>query len=156
MSAGPSRWRSLLAVSAFVVGARVDAQEAVPAAAATQVAASASAAADTLPSDPSVAPWAPPGGRWARVHADHCRPSYPYEAVRAVAQGTTEVTFTIDAAGKVIDGAIVKSAGETRAHKALDRATLAAFASCPFTPGADAQDKPTTTRVKISYVWKIV
>jgi protein TonB len=150
-----SRLLAMFAASALVVAVRVDAQDAIPAVAASQVAASAPAAANTLPSDPTVAPWVPPGGHLPIVKSDHCQPAYPEEAARASAQGTTEVMFTNDAEGKVIDGAILKSAGATRAHRALDRTTLTVFASCPFVPGTDAQGNPTTTRIKITYVWKI-
>lgn len=123
--------------------------------ASAQEAASA-ASADTLPSDPTVAPWAPPGGRVARIQPSaDCRPGYPTQAVRAMAQGTTTVVFTVDAGGKLVDGAVLKSAGETRAHKLLDQQTLRVFASCGFVAGADADGRPVTTRLKLTYTWKL-
>ena len=119
-------------------------------------AASSAASADTLPADPAVAPWAPPGGRVARIQPSaDCRPGYPRQAARAMAQGTTIVMFTIDAEGKLVDGAVLKSAGETRAHKLLDQQTLRVFANCGFVAGVDANGRPVTTRLKLTYTWKL-
>ena len=127
-----------------------------PASAQEPAAAASAASADTLPSDPTIAPWAPPGGRVATIRPSaDCRPGYPMQAARAMAQGTTIVMFTIDAEGKLVDGAVLKSAGETRAHKLLDQQTLRGFADCGFVAGADANGRPATTRLKLTYTWKL-
>jgi len=151
-----SRLMVAFAASALLVAGPVDAQDVVPVAAASQAAASASAPADTLPSDPTVAPWAPPGGHPAKIETKNCpHPAYPDRALRANAQGVTQVMFTIDAEGQVVNGAVLKSAGVTAAHKALDHAVLYTFGNCAFTPGTDAQGSPTTTRTAITYTWKL-
>ena len=147
-----SRSRMLMSAAmatAFMASTPASAQEAASAA-------SSAVSADTLPADPTMAPWAPPGGRVATVRsAMACRPNYPMDAVRARAQGTTVVMFTIDAEGELLDGAILKSAGETPAHKLLDQQTLRALAKCGFVAGADANGKPVTTRLRFTYKWKI-
>jgi protein TonB len=77
------------------------------------------------------------------------------KAIKARAQGTTRLLFTVDATGKLVDARIVGSAGDTPAHQSLDRAALDALSTCPTTPGTDAQGQPVLTRLLIMYIWKI-
>src|SRR5947207_2942335 len=62
-----------------------------------------------------------------------CSPmSYPEAAVRAEAEGTTVVEFTVDGNGKVASSSIVQSSGESREHKLLDQTARELLATCTF------------------------
>jgi TonB family protein len=81
---------------------------------------------------------------------EHCiPPEYPPAALRAEAQGTTTVELRVRPDGTVAESQVVKSAGESRAHKLLDRVTQDAFLKCKFNSiGAEVER---TTR--LSYVF---
>lgn len=82
------------------------------------------------------------------------RPEYTAAARRAEAQGEVVVRFTADATGQITDAVVEKSAGSTREHKLLDRATLAAVKACKVTPGT-VDGKPETVTSRVTYVWRI-
>ncbi|MFL6625493.1 MAG: energy transducer TonB [Vitreoscilla sp.] len=105
-----------------------------------------------------VAPVATPvAARPAKFNANDpaCKPEYPPAAVRAGATGVTKMRFVVDASGKVTSAEIVGSSGPTREHRLLDNAAKSTIAACPFTPGVDAEGRPTGTTVPVEYVWKL-
>jgi TonB family protein len=85
-----------------------------------------------------------------QARLEHCiPPEYPPAALRAEAQGTTTVELRVRPDGTVAESQVVKSAGESRAHKLMDRVTQDAFRKCKFNSiGAEAER---TTR--LSYVF---
>jgi protein TonB len=111
--------------------------------------------APTAPAPP--APPAPP--RVAAVAAitavDSCKPDYPAAAVKEEATGSTRIRFSIDASGKMIGAEVLKSAGASRAHKALDRAAVSALGECKFRPGRDENGKAVGAFADVEYVWKL-
>jgi periplasmic protein TonB len=106
------------------------------------------------------APPAPPrvAARPAVLNVSACAPKnedYPPAAVRAEATGTTVIRFTIDAAGKVSNAEVVKSAGASREHRQLDRLALQKLSECTFRPGNDENGKPVGGSTDVTYVWKL-
>lgn len=101
--------------AAMAAGAPAMAQEAAPAApAAASAAAAPLALTFALPNT----------GLW-------CAPSeYPAPALRAEAQGMTTLRFTIGQDGVLSGIQLLKSAGDTRAHKMLDRAAAQMLRTC--------------------------
>ena len=99
----------------------------------------------------------PPGWTPASIvgNVPGCRPMYPPDAVKWMAQGTTRLSFDVDATGHVKLARIVESAGNTRAHRALDVAALQALSTCPFKPALDDHGQPQPGTVAVSYTWKI-
>ena len=76
---------------------------------------------------------------------------YPPSALRAKAQGTTTVALTIDEAGHVSEGMVVKASGRSREHLLLDRAAAAYFRTCAFAVATD----PGPRHATLSYTWSL-
>jgi len=106
------------------------------------------------------APPAPPrvAARPAIGNVSTCAPKgddYPAIAIKEEATGTTKVRFTVDASGKLASAEVVKSAGASRAHKALDRVAVQKLSECTFRPGIDENGKAVGGTFDVEYVWKL-
>jgi len=106
------------------------------------------------------APPAPPrvAARPAIGNVSTCAPKgddYPAIAIKEEATGTTKVRFTVDASGKLASAEVVKSAGASRAHKALDRVAVQKLSECTFRPGIDENGKAIGGTFDVEYVWKL-
>jgi periplasmic protein TonB len=106
------------------------------------------------------APPAPPrvAARPAIGNVGACAPGpedYPAVAQKEEATGTTRVRFTVDAAGKLASAEVVKSAGASRAHKALDRVAVSKLSECTFKPGLDENGRAVGGTFDVEYVWKL-
>lgn len=118
--------------------------------------------APAAPPAPAAAPAAPAAPRVAARPAignvQACAPGpddYPAVAVKEEATGTTKVRFTVDAAGKLAGSEVVRSAGASRAHKALDRVAVQKLSECRFTPGLDENGRAVGGSFEVEYVWKL-
>ena len=115
------------------------------------------------PQAPVAAPPAPPAAprvaaQPAVANAAACAPKgddYPAIAVKEEATGMTRVRFTVDGTGKLGSAEVVRSAGSSRAHKALDRVALQKLSECTFRPGIDEHGRPTGGTFDVEYVWKL-
>ena len=115
------------------------------------------------PPTPEPAPVAPPAppqvaAKPAIANVASCAPrneDYPTIALRAEATGTTKVRFTIDGTGALVKAEVVKPAGSSREHRALDKVAVDKLSTCKFTPGIDANGKPVGGTFEVEYVWKI-
>jgi TonB family protein len=101
-----------------------------------------------------LSPSAPAGDHPARMKITMaCVPGMPASAQRAGASGTSHLSFTIDAQGKVVASSIVSPSGHSAEHHLLDRAALEALGRCPVEAGTDATGQPTTTTIRVAYKW---
>jgi protein TonB len=82
------------------------------------------------------------------------KPVYSTAARRAEATGTVVVFYTADTTGTIVEATVEKSAGPTREHKSLDRATLEAVKNCKVTPGT-VDGKPEKLSGRVTYVWRL-
>lgn len=80
---------------------------------------------------------------------------YPAAALKEEATGTTRVRFTVDGAGKLSAAEVVRSAGASRAHKALDRVAVQKLSECRFSPGIDENGRAVGGSFDVEYVWKL-
>jgi protein TonB len=116
----------------------------------------------TIAPPPVVAPPAPPAPVHVPVRvppkidfAGACeKPEYSAAARRAEATGTVVVVYTADTTGTITDATVEKSAGPTREHKMLDRATLEAVKACKVVPGT-LDGKPEKLSGRVTYVWRL-
>ena len=81
-------------------------------------------------------------------------PEYPPAAARHDATGTTRVGFRIDAQGRLVDGNILRSSGQTPFHKLLDSAALLSLMQCGFKP-ATLDSEPVEGGAWMEYVWRL-
>ncbi len=114
------------------------------------------------PQSTAPAPAAPAPARVAARPAignvQACAPGpddYPAAALKEEATGTTRVRFTVDAAGKLAAAEVVRSAGASRAHKALDRVAVSKLSECKFSPGLDENGRAVGGSFEVEYVWKL-
>lgn len=83
-----------------------------------------------------------------------CRPDYPAAAMRAEIEGVVVVAFTMEADGHISEAHVEQSAGPSREHKLLDRATVDAVLACKGRPGTvDGRPERLTSRVR--YRWTL-
>ena len=104
------------------------------------------------PAPPSVA------ARPAIGNVASCAPGpddYPVVAIREEATGITKIRFRVDASGKLAASEVGKSAGGSRAHKALDRVAVTKLSECSFRPGIDETGKAVGGTFDVEYVWKL-
>lgn len=78
------------------------------------------------------------------------KPVYPAASLQAKEEGKVNLSFDVDATGKVLGSNVVKSSG----HPALDEAARSGIAKCTFKP-ALAGGKPVSASVKVQYVWTL-
>ncbi|MEG1327798.1 MAG: energy transducer TonB, partial [Janthinobacterium sp.] len=78
------------------------------------------------------------------------KPVYPAASLQSKEVGTVNMSFDVDATGKVQGSSVVKSSG----HTALDEAARTGIAKCTFKP-ALAGGKPVSASVKVQYVWSL-
>ena len=78
------------------------------------------------------------------------KPVYPAASLQAKEEGTVNMSFDVDAAGKVRGSSVLNSSG----HPALDEAARSGIAKCTFKP-ALAGGKPVSASVKVQYVWRL-
>ncbi len=112
--------------------------------------------APTAPAAPPAPPRA--AARPAIANVQACAPTsddYPLAARREEATGTTKIQFTVGPDGKLVNAAIVKSSGPSRAHKLMDRVALSKLSECAFKAGIDANGKPMSSTFDVEYVWKL-
>ena len=114
--------------------------------------------APTAPAPP--APPAPPrvAARAAIGNVSACAPTsddYPAAAIKEEATGTTKIRFTVDASGKLAGADVVRSAGASRAHKALDRVAVTKLSECKFSAGLDENGRAVGSSFEVEYVWKL-
>ena len=111
-----------------------------------------SAAPSTAPAPARVA------ARPAIGNVQACAPGpddYPAAALKEEATGTTRVRFTVDGGGKLSAAEVVRSAGASRAHKALDRVAVQKLSECKFSPGIDENGRAVGGSFEVEYVWKL-
>jgi periplasmic protein TonB len=79
-----------------------------------------------------------------------CKVEYPKASLMNEEQGTTSMSFLVNADGSVADSKLDKSSG----FKGLDKAALKGLAACKFKPGSK-DGAPAQTWTKVDYAWKL-
>lgn len=79
------------------------------------------------------------------------QPPYPAEARNTAAEGTTTLSFDVNAEGRVTRIAIVEPSGTTPGHRALDALALETLQKCVFPPAPGFL--PASSRV--AYAWRL-
>lgn len=80
---------------------------------------------------------------------------YPAEALRARATGVTRLRIAVDATGQAAKIDIVRAAGPTRAHAALDEQAARRLVVCRFEPARDSQGRPMRADFEAEVVWTL-
>lgn len=86
----------------------------------------------------------------AAFDASKCKVEYPKASLMNEEQGTTSMSFLVNADGSVADSKLDKSSG----FKNLDKAAIKGISACKFKPGTK-DGAPAQTWTKIDYAWKL-
>lgn len=91
-------------------------------------------------------------------HPDRTRtycfhPAYPTAAAGAGATGSTTLEITVDATSTVTRVVVVKSAGDTPAHKLLDQAAIDDIATCTINAARGRDGQPVSTTARMTFNW---
>ncbi len=101
------------------------------------------------------APPAPPVRTEPSLNFNVCtKPEYTAAAYRAEVEGVVTVSFTMETDGSITNARVERSAGPTREHKQLDRATLEAVQACKGRPGT-LDGHPERLSSQVSYRWSL-
>jgi protein TonB len=79
-----------------------------------------------------------------------CKVDYPKASLMNEEQGTTSMSFLVNADGSVADSKLDKSSG----FKGLDKAAQKGLSACKFKPGTK-DGAPAQTWAKVDYAWKL-
>ena len=79
-----------------------------------------------------------------------CKVEYPKASLMNEEQGTTSMSFLVNADGSVADSKLDKSSG----FKGLDKAAQKGLSACKFKPGTK-DGSPAQTWAKVDYAWKL-
>ena len=79
-----------------------------------------------------------------------CKVEYPKASLMNEEQGTTTMSFLVNADGSVADSKLDKSSG----FKGLDKAAQKGLSACKFKPGSK-DGSPAQTWTKVDYAWKL-
>ncbi|MDB5749020.1 MAG: energy transducer TonB [Massilia sp.] len=79
-----------------------------------------------------------------------CKVEYPKASLMNEEQGTTTMSFLVNADGSVVDSKLDKSSG----FKGLDKAAQKGLSACKFKPGSK-DGAPAQTWAKVDYAWKL-
>lgn len=105
------------------------------------------------------APPAPPADTDESIESgrlvDCAYSSYPDEALRVGAEGTTRLGFAATEEGRISYVWLLQSAGQTAVHKFLDDAAVASLESCRVKPFKDFLGRPVARTSKVEYVWRL-
>lgn len=83
-----------------------------------------------------------------------CRPTMPAIAIQTGAMGDTRLEFMVEKTGRASKFWILRSSGDTFAHKVLDLQAVAAMAACTFTP-ALLDGNPVDQKVSQEFRWTL-
>jgi protein TonB len=86
----------------------------------------------------------------ASFDASKCKVDYPKASLLNEEQGTTSMSFLVNADGSVADSKLEKSSGS----KNLDKAALKGLTACKFKPGTK-DGAPAQTWTRVDYAWKL-
>lgn len=81
-------------------------------------------------------------------------PSYPSQAIRALATGSTELLLRVSPQGKVVDRLVTRSAGRSREHKLLDQALIDYVDGQTFAHG-ERDGVQVGGWTKLSFAWRL-
>lgn len=79
-----------------------------------------------------------------------CKVEYPKASLMNEEQGTTSMSFLVNADGSVADSKVDKSSG----FRNLDKAAIKSLSACKFKPGTK-DGAPAKTWTKVDYAWRL-